>query len=179
MPEARSKEANERLAAMFRDYCDLVWRVIRRRGLSREEADDGTQEVFTVALRTLDAIEPGKERAFLWRTADNTALDLLSRRTRSRNRNSGLSLVVVPDPVPGPDRRVDQRRALDLLDRLLAAMPPLQREVFILRELEGMKTGAIADHLDVGYNTVRSRLLAARKFYRAWVARRQKQKVCR
>src|SRR5512145_2850432 len=70
---------------------DLVWRVLRRLGLSPADADDAAQDVCLVALRRDAEIRPEKRRAFLTATAVNVATTL--RRTVARRRLT----VAVPD----------------------------------------------------------------------------------
>ena len=51
---------------------------------------------------------------------------------------------------------------LDVLDDTLEGLPPDQRRVLELRDLEGLDYREIADHLGVPIGTVRSRLNRAR-----------------
>jgi len=58
-----------RLTRLITEHLDFVWRLLRRLGLDRVQADDVSQEVFLVVVRRLDQIEPGRERAFLYGVA--------------------------------------------------------------------------------------------------------------
>ena len=79
--------AEVRLRRMFDDYHALIWRLLRRLGAPEREADDLAQDVFIVAARRLEAIEQGRERAFLV----GTAVRVASQARRSRARSSGSS----------------------------------------------------------------------------------------
>lgn len=48
-------------------------------------------------------------------------------------------------------------------ERLLAALPPLQRTVFVLHDVEGYTFAEISGLIDVGISTLHGRLIAARK----------------
>jgi RNA polymerase sigma-70 factor (ECF subfamily) len=165
----RSRDA--RLRQLFDANYDSIWRLLRRLGVPAREADDLAQNVFIVASRRLDEIEPNRERAFLAGTAMRIALQ--AQRTRARDRG-GLS---TEDPdlelSPGPDAEVllDQKRALEFLDRLLAEMPEELRSVLVLFEFGEMATAEIATALDIPTGTAASRLRRAREDLDARVTR--------
>jgi len=160
----------DRLSTMFHHHYDFVWRSVRRLGVSPEAVDDATQEVFVVASRKLDAIEAGKEKAFLFGAAVRVASD--SRRARSRRRQAPSEDQPAPvDATPALDELVDQKRARELLDDLVGQLPEDTRPVFVLFELEGMTMAEIASCLDLPPGTVASRLRRARELFAAQVAR--------
>ena len=70
-----------------------------------------------------------------------------------------------PSPTPSAEQLVDQRRARELLDSVLAGMPVEFRSVFILFELEEMTMPAIAAMLSLPTGTVASRLRRARAIF--------------
>jgi hypothetical protein len=70
-----------------------------------------------------------------------------------------------PSPTPSAEQLVDQRRARELLDSVLAEMPIEFRSVFILFELEEMTMPAIAAILSLPTGTVASRLRRARAMF--------------
>src|SRR2546423_11978941 len=81
-------EDGDRLASMFHAHFSFVWRSLRRLGVPPATIDDAAQEVFVVASRRLDAIETGKEKAFLFGTAVRVASD--ARRAQTRRRHADL-----------------------------------------------------------------------------------------
>jgi len=167
--------SDQRLTELFALHFDQVWRLVRRLGVPSASIDDAAQEVFVVASRRLDVIERGKERAFLYGTAVRVAAD--ARRARDRRREApsdtaAASLESLPDSaVPSPDELVDQKRARELLDEIIARLPEDTRPVFVLYELEGLTMAEIATCLDLAPGTVASRLRRAREAFNAHVAR--------
>src|SRR5262249_22839037 len=102
--------AVDRLSTMFHHHYDFVWRSVRRLRVPEDAVDDAAQEVFVVASRKLDAIELGKEKAFLFGTAMRVAAD--ARRALQRRRQSSTGEPVEPlDVAPALDELVDQKRA--------------------------------------------------------------------
>jgi RNA polymerase sigma-70 factor, ECF subfamily len=162
--------AVDRLSTMFHQHYDFVWRSVRRLGVPPDAADDAAQEVFVVASRKLDAIEAGKEKAFLFGAAIRVAAD--TRRAAQRRRQSPASDQPEPvDAVPALDELVDQKRAREILDDLVTRLPEETRPVFVLFELEGMTMAKIASYLDLPAGTVASRLRRARELFAEQVAR--------
>ena len=155
---------------MFHHHYDFVWRSVRRLGVPPDAADDAAQEVFVVASRKLEAIEVGKEKAFLFGAAIRVAAD--ARRAVQRRRQSPSSdEPELVDATPALDELVDQKRARELLDELIAQLPEDTRSIFVLFELEGMTMAKIASYLDLPAGTVASRLRRARELFSAFVAR--------
>ena len=160
-----------RLRTLAQQEHGFVWRLLRRMGLSKEDADDATQEIFLVSLHRLAAIAPGSERAFLI----GTAIRVVGTQRRSYARRSrALARFTTPgDPDPTPEQLLERRTALAVLDDLLKGMPFELRSVFVLFELEEVTESEIARALDLPRGTVASRLRRARKLFQDSVRRRQ------
>lgn len=155
--------AEERLRGMFKADFDVVWRTLRRLGLDRASADDAAQEAFVVAARKLEAVEPGRERAFLVATALRIASNARRRHHQRDHRLDGLgSLAELVSTQPLPDEELEKRRALARLDRALDAMPDALRAVLVLTELDALPQPEVAALLGLPLGTVASRLRRAR-----------------
>ena len=148
------------------------------RWLTRNEADaaDVVQEAFVRAITYFDGFRGENARAWLLMIVRNTCY-----RWIERNR----SAVVVPlmgkveaeveaaasdgagARVPDPESLVSQQRDSALLDALIAELPPLFREVLVLRELEELSYKEIGEILSVPIGTVMSRLARARALLKA------------
>jgi RNA polymerase sigma-70 factor (ECF subfamily) len=160
-----SVEAELRLRGIVEAHYDFVWRALRGLGVASAGADDATQQVFWVASEKLEAIAPGSERSFLFATARGIAAN--ARRSYARNREQGdeLALAAQIDRAPDPEQAAANSQARRLLERLLEQMPEDLRTVFVLFELEGLTTPAIAEMLDVAPGTIASRLRRAREAF--------------
>ena len=166
----RDASAELRLRQVFDDNFTFIWRYLRRLGLSDADADDAAQKVFLVLARRLDAVELGKERAFLC----GTAVRVCSEHRRSKRRRREVAEEQVADPVDprlGPEALADRQRARVLLDQVMDQMDDTLRTVFVLFELEEMSTAQIAELLELPTGTVASRLRRARESFRAIVKR--------
>ena len=158
-----SAEAGARLRRIVDEHYDFIWRALRGLGVTAAGADDAAQQVFLVASQKLDAIVAGSERAFLFATARGIASN--ARRSQARNREllDDHLLAAQVDQAPNPEQAALTSEARHLLERLLDRMPDDLRTVFVLFELEGMTTSAIAEILAIPAGTVASRLRRARE----------------
>jgi len=164
---AQQHASRVRLGQMFHDHHDFIWRLIRRLGLSRGAADDAAQQVFLVAAERILDIQEGRERAFLFGTALR-----VSRRV-SRNEKRWVledDMDFRNSQVARPEDLADQRRAVDLMGRILANMDHDLKTVFILAELEGQTMPQVSSLLEIPLGTATSRLRRAREAFRAAVA---------
>ncbi len=117
-----------------------------------------------VVMRKLDRIDPRFERSFLLRTAYRVGCRLRAKRPQIGNEN-------LADPVPHPDVLVDQKRARELLDEILARMSEELRAVFVLHDIERLTMADIAEALELKPGTVASRLRRAREDFNKRVTR--------
>ena len=153
-----------RLERMFADHHESVWRALRRRGLTEEEAEDATQETFLIAAGRLADIEPAREHAFLVATARRVAYALNRKTVRwqlDENMDQRMS-----DARSAGDERAD----VELCDMALSRLTEELAEVFVLYEIEGLSSPEIAALLEIPLGSVASRLRRAREQFRAAVA---------
>jgi RNA polymerase sigma-70 factor (ECF subfamily) len=164
MAEAAPRSSTpDRFADVAREHLDFVWRVLRRQGLSRADADDGVQRVFLLLREKLAGIEPGTERGFLFRAAGFIAKEL-RRGARRSEEPTDANLGSAPSP-SGP---VEME---DLLDKAMRDLDEDERAVFLLFEIEGLTMAEIAPILRCAPGTVASRLRRAREKVRTTAAR--------
>ena len=151
--------------AAFDQHKDAVYRFAWRMSGSAPAAEDITQDVFVGLLRYPDRFDParGTMRAFLLGIARNLAL----KRWRAEHRFEPLDdeTVVVAEPVD-----LERGEVGDIVGRAVRALPPLQREVVILAEYEGLTLAEIARAVDADVGTVKSRLHRARENLRRLLA---------
>jgi RNA polymerase sigma-70 factor, ECF subfamily len=143
-----------------------VWCFLRRMGVPPHGADDAAQQVFLIALEALPRIVLGSERAFLYATAVRTAHGMRRKREREIG---GVDLDFAGSAILPADELTDQKRAREVLDRLLERMDLDTRTVFVLFEIDGFTVPEIAKVLAIPVGTVASRLRRARERFQALV----------
>ena len=173
---ARPPEGSARVECFVAEHLDSVWRTVRRLGVPSRDVEDVVQEVIMVFFRRASDIGPGKERAFAVATAVRVAANW--HRTRRRKPQvlvEGQHWERVSHQEPplryDPERMVQHRRGLALLQQVLDEMTEVQRAAFVLFELEQMSAKRIAEQLEVPETTIVSRLGRARAVFRAFCER--------
>jgi RNA polymerase sigma-70 factor (ECF subfamily) len=144
----------------------LVGGILRR----PEDVEDVAQQVF---LKAFLGIKRFDQRAafttWLYKIAVNECWDYLrKKKVRPLVYESDLSdeqvsrldgIVSAVRPPEGPNARAEAR---ELLDRMLAALPEQDKQLLMLKEMEGFSVQELAEILDLNVNTVKVRLFRAR-----------------
>jgi RNA polymerase sigma-70 factor (ECF subfamily) len=174
-PTAPAPRNKGRFEGALHQHLGLVWRLLRRAGLSAADADDAAQDVFWVLAQRLDNVPLPAERAFLV----STAMRVASERRRSkwyRSPTEPFESERFPILVAEPDQALELKRRVDMLDAALAQLDPREREVFVLAEIEELSKAEIALALRIPEGTVASRLQRARESFRSAVDHLQAEK---
>ena len=128
------------------------------------DAEDACQDAFVRALeRVHECRQPARFAHWMMQIVRNHARNLRERR-RVR---SGPSLEEVPEPMAGNATEPVERA--ELANTLLAALEGLtaeQREVVLLKDLEGWDHRAIATALGISEGMSRQHVFAARRILR-------------
>jgi RNA polymerase sigma-70 factor (ECF subfamily) len=149
------------LRRWLQSYMDLVTRVLRNAGTPPADVDDAVQRTFIVAARRQADVRDGAERSFLLQIALNVAAH--ARRSVARRREVPVSEAPERVDIDTPERLASLRRERQLLEQVVAELPPDLRTVFVLFELEGRTMAEIAGQLKIPPGTVASRLRRARE----------------
>ena len=164
-PDAPAPAPGGRLERMFLAHHAMVWRTLRRRGLTADAAADAAQQTFLIAAERLEDIQADSERAFLVGTALRVARSM-GRKTLRWQLEEDMDRRVV-----AARDHADARAAVELCDLALSNVDPDVAEVFVLFELEGFSSPEIAASLEIPLGTVASRLRRAREQFRRVVSR--------
>jgi RNA polymerase sigma-70 factor, ECF subfamily len=144
----------------------LVSGILRR----REDVEDVVQQVF---LKVFVSLKRFDQRAafstWLYKISVNECWDYLRKKKvrplvyeadLSEEQVSRLDGVVSADQPPASSS--DRAEARDLLERMMEKLPEQDRELLVLKEVEGFSVQELAEILDLNVNTVKVRLFRAR-----------------
>ena len=166
-------ESLARLRCLIVNHHDLVWRTLRRLGVRDRDIEDAMQQVFIVVGNKLNALEPSRERSFIFGVAIRVASDC-RRSVRRHPEDLVTQFIESTDPRPDPEAKLHRVEQLELLGELLKRLPEEQRAVLMLHEFEEMTVVEIAAMLELPLGTVGSRLRRARLAFGKLVSERRK-----
>ncbi len=146
--------------ALIRRHFEAVCRFFRSK--LGEDVEDLIQRTFQVCtVRRNDLTAGGSFRGFLFGVARNLLLDHLRRRYR-RGEHDDVHVYSLRDLGTTPSEAVARNEREQLLQEAMRRISLDQRMLLELAHWEGLTGREIAQALDVGENTVRSRLSRAR-----------------
>lgn len=157
-------------------YQQTIYNLAFRMLGEAEAAADITQEAFISAFRSLASFRDGSFKGWLLRIATNACYDQL--RQRRRHPLSSLEDLVevvekLPSPEAGPDEYALRRELADEIQRGLATLPPEQRVVVIMSDVQGFSYEDIAQATNTSLGTVKSRLSRGRAHLRDYLAQKR------
>lgn len=155
---------------LVRRHQHALYRFVLRMLQSPDEALETAQDAFVRAWQALPGWQPDAAfRTWLFRIASNASLDVLRRRRLvdfvplDDECGTGVgALADVRSADPGPERRLEVKQEMGMLEGLLARLSAEHREILLLREIEDMSYADIGQVLTIGQGTVKSRLARAR-----------------
>ncbi len=144
-------------------YRDVVFRVAARI-VGPEEAADVSQDAFLRAFHRLDRFEQAAPfRGWLLQITQNAARDARTRRQRHPIESLGDEEVSLdPDPHRQPAFELEHHECQQRLELKLRLLPEQYRSLLVLRDLEELPYGEIAEVLDMPLGSVKGRLHRAR-----------------
>jgi RNA polymerase sigma-70 factor (ECF subfamily) len=162
---------------LVRDHAPRIYSLALRLLGNEADAEDVTQDVLLQVLRKQDTFRG--EAAFptwLHRVAVNAALSYRRQRAARQGHRVHEPLDELSGGAGprGPVRRwsvTPEQQALDretqqLIERALARLPEIYRDVYVLADVEGLPNQEIADLLGLSVPAVKSRLHRARLLMR-------------
>jgi len=161
----RSRAAFEQLMLPQLDAAYSLARWLLRRP---EDAEDAVQEAYLRALKGFAGYAGGDPRSWLLAIVRNACYSALRRRAAMENvivLSDAIDRLEAVDPDINslPDRNLERKQASAHLHAILDALPPIHREVLVLREIEEMSYREIARVIGAPVGTVMSRLARARE----------------
>jgi RNA polymerase sigma-70 factor (ECF subfamily) len=164
---------------VFRRYLPRVYNLARRMLSHAADAEDVTQDVLLQVVRRLDTFR-GEARFTTWLERVTINAALAHRRTRARRRERQLDAPL--DGLPGalgshrgvaargPERVALDRETWALVERAIASLSEMYRDVFVLADVEGLANAEVGGLLGLSLAAVKSRLHRARLLLRAALA---------
>lgn len=163
-PSSRGPELDRQLNQLIEEHAAAVHQLALGMLHDQGLAEDVVQETMIKAWRSLDGFRGDSSvRTWVLRIAHNTAIDALRRRRDLSAAPEDLRDQVIESDAADPAARAAGRSDLAVLSDAMARLDQLSRSIVVLREVEGLSYGEIADTLDISTAMVKTRLLRARR----------------
>jgi RNA polymerase sigma-70 factor (ECF subfamily) len=150
---------------LMRRHNERIYRAARAITRDEREAEDVMQQAYVNAFSNLRQFQ-GRAQFATWltRIAVNEALARVRRRGRYETLDDQSPKVesMPVSPTADPERQAFATELRDLLEGAIDELPDGAREVFMLREVEGLSTAETAASLSVSEDVVKTRLSRAR-----------------
>jgi len=150
------KTARKAFAELYIRYSTRLYAYCRRFLGNKEEAEDAYQEIF------VKFFESRKQQrlmtnisAFIMRIAHNVCINLKRNERKIVSFDDYMSIQ--------DDNRPEKDDLLNLIKSALELLQPEYREVFILREYDGMSYQEIGEVLNMNVSTVKIRIYRAKE----------------
>jgi RNA polymerase sigma-70 factor (ECF subfamily) len=147
----------ERYAVLVARYRDRFARYAARMLGSNDAAEDAVQDALIRAfVRLGDCREPHKFGGWLFLIVRNRCFA-----ERRRPERHGRSLEIGDEVLAAPDRSdeaLEQAESAEALERALQMVTPEQREVFVLKHVEGLPYEEIAALIGVSVGSLKMRM---------------------
>ena len=160
---ARSlKQDHEAFGQLVDRYSLVIVNLAFRMVGDRTDAEDLAQEAFLAAFKALPTFRSdAKFSTWLYRIAANKCTDWLRAR-----RPGQVDIESVVDELVGrestPETVLSQQQVADHLDRAIRKLPPLYREAFVLKHVEGLSYEEMEEILGVNGDTLKMRVYKGR-----------------
>ena len=162
-----------RFEELYEQYFDFVWRWLRNEKVHEASLRDAAQDVWLVVHRRLPEFE-GRAPIRSWLYGVTVRVASTYRRTKRRREDPTEATdfeTLSATHELCPQKAVEHKQSMALVDALLLQLDADKREVFVLSELNELTVPEISALLSVNINTVYSRLQAGRRQFDSALAR--------
>ena len=151
-------------------YKSAVYSICIRMVRNSTDADDLAQEVFIRTFSVLDRYDPSYPfSSWLYRITSNLCIDFI-RKGKGRmvsleqplDTGDGEMPRQLPSTDAKPDREVESKEMMAVLETALAQLPEHYRIIVVLRHQEQLSYEEISDNLGIPLGTVKARIHRAR-----------------
>ncbi|MCM1177127.1 MAG: sigma-70 family RNA polymerase sigma factor [Bacteroides sp.] len=155
---------------IVKEYRPKLSSFIRKRIPGKEDAEDIMQEVFYQFFKTVEvrAVQIVMVSAWMYRTAANMIFNFSKKKRETGlpgycDDEDGMSLAdeftatLFDDDNPTPETEYLRSLVWEELEAALSELPPAQREIFEMTEMEGIPVKEISEISGIPVNTLLSR----------------------
>jgi len=172
------ESAAETIEILVNQHAALVYRLAYAVLRNHHDAEDAAQECFLRVWKWRDRLHQVRNlKTWLARIAWTAALDRRSNRplfARARDEDATAVSVLesLPDGGLAPDEQLAREQLRQLLEQMIAGLPDDLRQPLELSTVQELNSAEIAEIMEIPENSVRTRLLRARRLLKGKLAAR-------
>lgn len=154
---------SENVKSLFTKHNDELYRYIHKKFGNSADAEEIVQDAFCSYLKIGNSEKIDNPRAFLYKTANNLALNHIR---KSGYRNAHLNTLDKTESSIPLEREVFAKSDVESLQANLNELPELTRMIFLMNRMDGKSYPEIGRELEVSLSQVQKHMIAALKFLR-------------
>lgn len=147
-------QTKQQVQSLYIDHHSWLQGWLRAKLGCSHQADDLAQDTFTRILAARTQTRINEPRAYLTTIAKGLLVNWYQRQALERAYLDALALLP-PQEIPSEEQRFLILEALNEVDQMLDALPPLVKRAFLLSQIEGLKYETIAQQIGVSLITVK------------------------
>lgn len=138
-----------------KDYSGRLYGFCLKYLKNTEDANDIVQDVFEKLWKNRKKIEVEKAKAWLFTCAHNALINLIKKNSRMTYQEKMVS----QDQAASHSHEFEMK---EVIDKSLSLLPPIQKSIILLRDLEGYNYNEIGEMLELSEAQVKVYLFRAR-----------------
>lgn len=145
------------LNTLYADHASALTRHLRGAfGNGPPDPEDITQEAFARLAQRDHFTEIKNPRAFIWRMARNLMLSAMRKQSVRTKYDFEIEhlFFAVPGSEMSPERVLEVKEQLNIINEVIADMPEKRRLAFLMRRVDGLTFAAIGRQLNMSSNGV-------------------------
>lgn len=150
---------SQKFSTEYLPLAPMLYRIAFHILEQQDEAEDAVQETFLKLWEIRDKLDDVESaKAYSIRILKNECLD----RLRKAKKSVPADQVLVREPISPTDEQIDARRRLEKVLGAIKSLPDSQKQVLLLRTVEGLSYREISEKMGMSQLTLRVLLTRAR-----------------
>lgn len=138
-----------------KDYSGRLYGYCLKYLQNNEDASDIVQDVFEKLWKNRKKVDPAKAKSWLFTCAHNAMINMIKKNSKL----TYVESVTSEDASRSHSRQYEMR---EVIEKSLSILPPVQKSIILLRDLEGYNYKEIGEILDLSEAQVKVYLFRAR-----------------
>jgi RNA polymerase sigma-70 factor (ECF subfamily) len=144
-----------------KEYTQPVFRFLQKSLKDQQAVDDLVQDCYLKLWQNRDKVDPEKIKSWLFSVAYHAMIDYLNECSRK--------VQLTAEAQMPPVFQSTQFDTKAVIDRVLNELPPLQKSILLLRDLEGYDYREIGEILELNESQVKVYLFRARQRVKEYI----------